>query len=286
MTQLEKVNIQIAKLKNLPPLPEVSMKIMTAVNNSDISVDELVDVISLSPVLTARLLGLANSSYFGRSTPVDNLRTAIIQVLGLNLVKSLALSLVLNVELDTSQCKLFDTSYFWSHSLITAIVAQKLAAHFDDELLTPNTVYTSGLLLNIGLIAAVYILPEEINKIFASTEHTEGSVSKAMVLSLGFSQYELGEILLNRWKLPGIYPKVLREFRKSEFTGKEQVLVKLLELSHLIGLYIVTDTHEDFPSILELHSELPLTDKSLKLVIDDIVANKDSIKDLALLVGA
>ena len=95
------------------------------------------------------------------------MKIAIIQVLGLNLVKSLALSIVLNVELKTTQCKNFDSNYFWGHALITAIMANKFALKLRNELIAPNIAYTSGLLLNIGLLVSINIFPNELNKIFS-----------------------------------------------------------------------------------------------------------------------
>lgn len=120
------VQIQINKLKNLPALPEASVKILEAINDPEISIEKLANVLSLSPGLVARLLGLANSAYFGQTRPIKDLRTAIVQVLGLQLVKSLTVGIVLNVQIDTSQCKNFDSKSFWLHSLLTAMAAQKI----------------------------------------------------------------------------------------------------------------------------------------------------------------
>jgi HD-like signal output (HDOD) protein len=285
MVSADKIGLEIAKIKNLPPLPETSVRIIAAVNDPDISINELVDIIFLSPSLMARLLGLANSSYFGRAGQIKDLRTAIIQVLGLNLVKSLALSIALNVELDTSKCKLFDTKYFWSHALITALLAEKLAKHLDNELMTANIVYTSGLLLNIGLLAAVYILPGEMNNIFANSERTEGDISKKMLESFGRTQYDLAGILLERWKLPEVYQTTIKEFRQPDFKGKEKILAELLELTHSIGRYIVTDNDEEMPDFSRLSNKLCLSQELVGNIIAEVVENKENIDELALVIS-
>ena len=285
MDLAEKINLEIAKIKNLPPLPEASIRIITAVNEPDISVNELVDIISLSPALLARLLGLANSSYFGRAGQIKDLRTAIIQVLGLNLVKSLALSIALNVELDTSKCKLFDAKYFWTHALITSLIAQKLAVNIDNELMVPNIVYTSGLLLNVGLLAAVYVSPVEMNNIFVNSERTEGDISEKMLEHFGRTQYDLAGILLKRWKLPEVYQKTIREFRQPDFKGKEKILAELLELTHSIGRYIVTDNDEEMPGFSRLSNKLCLSQELVGNIIAEVVENKENIDELALVIS-
>lgn len=285
MGSVEKIGLEIAKIKNLPPLPEASIKIISAVNDPDISVNELVEVISLSPSLMARLLGLSNSSYFGQAGRIKDLRVAIIQVLGLNLVKSLSLSIALNVELDTSKCKLFDANYFWSHALITALVAQKLATRFDNELMTPSVVYTSGLLLNIGLLAAVYIFPVEMNGIFANSARTEGAVSRQMLESFGQTQYDLGGILLERWKLPEVYQNTIKEFRQPDFEGKEKILAELLELTHWIGHYVVADNEEEIPDFSRLLNKLSLNQELVENIVAEVKENKESIDELAVMIS-
>jgi HD-like signal output (HDOD) protein len=285
MKQNNNINQEIAKIKNLPPLPEESVRILTAINNPDISIDELVNVISASPVLVARLLGLANSAYFGCTGKITDLRRAIIQVLGLNLVKSLALSIVINLELDTSKCPLFDTQYFWSHALATAFIAQNLATQLRDEQLEQGIVYTSALLLNVGLLASVQSFPDKVNEALSHSDRLEGSVSKQMKEIVGETQYTIGEMLLKRWQLPEVYRIVLKEFRNENFVGKERKMIELLELSHWLGAYILSDKEDEMPELSDMMQALALSKQNLEKVIEDIANNKDNINELAIVIG-
>ena len=285
MSQVIDISVEIAKIKNLPTLPEESLRIINAINDPDISINKLVEIITLSPTLTARLLGLANSAYFSRTIAIKDLRIAIIQVLGLNLVKSLALSIALNIELDTSKCKLFDSGFFWSHALITANLAQKLSSHVDNELISSNTVYTSGLLLNIGLVAAVHIEPERVNDVLAKSDKTDGSVTTHMKEEFGLTQYDLAGVLLGRWKLPELYQTIIKEFKTPSFSGKERVIIDLLRLSHCIGYYVVTDKHEEMPGFSTYLDKLSISKKALDSSVLEIVKNKDNIKELATIIG-
>lgn len=282
---LNKIDLEISKIKNLPPLPEASVKIITAVNDPDITVEELVDVLSLSPVLVARLLGLANSAFFGCAGKINDLRIAIIQVLGLNLVKSLVLSIVLNVELNTSKCKNFDPEFFWSHALVTALLAQKLSNDLQGELMQANIIYTSGLLLNVGLLASIVIFPSELNNVFSSTDRVEGSVFDELKSVVGKTQYEIGGVLLERWQLPLVYQNIVKHFRQSEFQGEERHVINLLELSHWAAAYIVADRLDELPDFLDTLPQLSISQSTFIQVVDDIYKNKDNIKELALVIS-
>lgn len=285
MEQYKNIDLEISKIKNLPPLPEASIRIISAVNDSDISVEELVDVLTLSPVLVARLLGMANSSYFGRAGQIDDLKIAIIQVLGLNLVKSLALSIVLNVELKTTQCKNFDSNYFWTHALITAFIANKFALKLKNEAISPNIAYTSGLLLNIGLLVSISIFPDELNKIFSKVDPIEGSVLNEMQHLLGENQYQMGSVLLERWKLPVVYQEVLKQYRQKEYQEDENQLVLLLELSHWVAVYIIKDKVDALPDFSDLLDKLSLSKKFFSAVVKDIEQTKDNVFELATVIS-
>ena len=285
MNQYKNVDLEISKIKNLPPLPEESIRIISAVNDSDISVEELVEVLSLSPVLVARLLGMANSSYFGRSGQIDDLKIAIIQVLGLNLVKSLALSIVLNVELKTTQCKNFDSNYFWGHALITAIMANKFALKLRNELIAPNIAYTSGLLLNIGLLVSINIFPNELNKIFSKVDPIEGSVLNEMQYLIGKNQYQMGQLLLERWKLPLVYQEMLKQYRQKEYEDDKSQLVLLLELSHWVAVYIIMGKIDEMPDFSDLLNKLSLSKKVFSAVVNDVEQTKDSVFELATVIS-
>jgi HD-like signal output (HDOD) protein len=274
----------ITRIKNLPPLPEGSMRIINAVNDPDIGIDELVAVISLSPSLVARLLGLANSSYFGRTTPIIDLRVAIIQVLGFNLVKSLALSIAMNVEFDFTQCPDFNAVHFWRFGLTRALLAQKLASRNQDESLAASIVYTSALLMDIGVQAAVYVLPEQINGFFAECQLKGVCINQKMLDKYGISFYQLGYLLLVRWQLPEIYALALKYLSQPTDQEDRPVLVSLLRLSQQITQDLFTEeiAFEQYQQELDFFG---WTGDSFESVIREMEERKDEIQELATIIN-
>ena len=276
------VQLQINRLKSLPALPEASVKILEAINDPDISIEKLSEVLALSPGLVARLLGLANSAYFGQSRQIKDLRTAIIQVLGLQLVKSLTVGIVLNVQIDTSECKSFDTESFWMHSLLTAMGAQKLFAESRFDTATVSTIYTSGLLLHIGLLAIVYLFPKDMDEVLASKQKDYLELSKAITGYFGISHYQLGYMLLSKWQLPDVYQMVLRHFEDIELTWDESEQLRLLHASQQIcGLLLDEKIEEPEEKLLQIaeHSLLPIDD--LTNVFYELSGKKEDIQKLA-----
>ena len=282
MEPKDKIDLQISKIKNLPELSAASMKIIDAVNDPDISIDDLATVLSVAPVLVGRLLGLANSAYFGCTVEITDLRVAIIRVLGLNLVRSLTIGVLLNLELDTRKCSQFDSERFWMNALLTATLSQQFSLLIRDEAVVPSTAYTAGLLLNIGLIVAIYLLPEESNLILINAEENSSSIATEMTCLLGKNQYELGGLLLKHWHLPAVYQTVLKEFENSAYTGSEKKMIALMQICFVLAKKILSDQIDELPPLLEQLESFGLSASEVQPIIDKMFAKKDNIHLAAL----
>lgn len=282
----QKIQMQVGTLKNLPVLPEASLRILEAINTPDVSIDHLAAVLSLSPGLVARLLGLANSAYFARGKDVGDVRTAIFQVLGLDLVKALSLAIIFNIQFDTGKCREFDSEQFWMRSLVTAVAAQKLSVDAGQlRALAPSAVYASGLLLDIGVMVMAYLIPDDLNDILLACKKSQQTVSEEIARQLGQSHFQLGYLLLYKWQLPALYQTVLRHFDDDQFSGPEQSLLTLLRICRRLSACLAAgktiDTLDFEPACRQL--ELPMA--SLNELIGQLSENKEAIQKLASIMG-
>src|SRR5690606_30817792 len=105
--------MRLRQLQSLAPLPVVAQKLLQDLEREDLSLAQLAGVIEMDPALTARLMGLSNSAYFAGSTPATSVVDAVGRVLGLDLVKNLALGVVLGGAFDTGRCSAFHAEEFW-----------------------------------------------------------------------------------------------------------------------------------------------------------------------------
>ena len=277
--------LQINKLKNLPALPEASSRILDAINDAEIPIEKLAEVLSLSPGVVARLLGLANSAYFGQSRSISNLPTAIFEVLGLDLVKTLTLGIVLNVQFDTSKCQGFDTKYFWMRSLLTALAAQKLANNQKQLELSASTAYTSGLLLNIGVLILGYLSPQELSEIIQRSLQNQSFVSEEIRQHLGISHFHLGSYLLQKWQLSPMFPLILNHFEDPDFSGPEKPFINLLNFSQQLSYRLLHKDEVDLVEIESLGKNLALSTTNLPRIVDQLLEKRESIENLAAALG-
>jgi HD-like signal output (HDOD) protein len=274
-------NTQIAKLKSIPPLSKTGNLIVAAVNDPEISIEDLVNILITSPVLVGRLLGLANSAYFGRAGQIDDLRIAIIQVLGLNLVKSLALSIVLDAQLDTRNCKNFNSDRFWTNALLTAILAQNLSLVTHGKKYDYSLPYTAGLLQNIGLMAAIYLVPKEMDTLFVNSDESDLPLSDHMQQQFGVDQFYLGFLLLERWKLPEAYQLLLKQYNNNNYQGEHLALIKMIKFCSNIASHVYYGKEVDKLILSDQLEELQISETQLKQVLDDILEKLEELKELA-----
>jgi putative nucleotidyltransferase with HDIG domain len=197
MTERNKI---LAAVKSVPSLPSVVIKLRTYLNDPDVSFDELAKVIQVDPGLTANILQLANSAYFGWSKTIKTVKEAITR-LGTNRVFQMVLCMSV-APLVRKPIRGYDTNAegLWEHSIAVAICAEQLAAAVG--LQDMDEAFTAGLLHDMGKVVMgtfVEVDDEPIKEIM----FTDGlSFNEAEQMVLGIDHAEVAGELLRSWNLP------------------------------------------------------------------------------------
>ena len=229
MSGYKDIRSDIYNLNDLPLLAESSGALLDSINDAEISLNKLCDILETEPSLTARLLKLANSAYFGYRGTVDSIKQAVIQVLGLNLTKSLAIGILISDVLDTRGCPAFSGQKYWFSALTTGILAKQFC--IASPLLTeidPSLGYTAGLLHNIGLLALVHRFPDLMAKVFQKSAKSGRGISEILQEAYSLDQYQAGGWLAGRWQFPNAIRVAVKEHRNPHYTGPFQILATLI----------------------------------------------------------
>ncbi len=200
----KKLKIIADKIHNLPTPPIVFTQIIKVINNPNSSAYEIGAIIAEDPALTTKVLKLINSSYYGMSSMITNVKQAIL-ILGLDVIKTLVIST--SVFGSFSKNSALDKEYlenFWRHSLLVAFMA-KIVARFVKRgfLYESEFAFSGGLLHDVGKLIVISHLPEEYSKIKTISEK-EPSLSEIDIESsvLQFNHSDLGSYMAARWNLP------------------------------------------------------------------------------------
>lgn len=193
----------ISKVKNLPPVSQAALKLVSLLEQASISNEEVVRAIKCDSVLTAKLLRACNSPYFGLAEPVASVDQAVF-ILGHQQILHIVLTLAFgSTMIVTAPAYAAEANALWQHSLVTATAAEIVAAEAYDLKIEGPIAFTVGLLHDIGKLAMSQALtPEQQAQIRERIVTEKISRTTAEKLILGTDHGEVGACLLKSWRLP------------------------------------------------------------------------------------
>lgn len=195
-------NLIADKIDQLPTLPGVALKLLQSVQKANPNLTEIGNILSSDAALSAKVLRLVNSSFFGLRSSITNVDHAI-RMLGLSTVKNLALSFSLTTGFNKTKAKAINYNRFWKDSLFGAIAAKMLAEKLERSF--SEDAFFLGLLQNIGSLTLACCLPEQYSVTLCEAEKNGGNYLQAESQVLGFNHMEIGEYLAKSWGLPEIF---------------------------------------------------------------------------------
>ncbi len=185
---------------SLPALPSIVAKLLELIDNPNTSASGLARLISSDQALTARILKLANSSYYAFANQIKTVQLAI-SLLGFNTITNLAIGLTLTKRFNTEyRDDDFDRMRFWEHCLSVAVVGKRFSEEM--KLGIPTEIFTIGILHDIGkLVIHEYLHPRYL-EIEKRTRDNGVTSRTAEIEVIGVDHTQIGTWLCQSWKLP------------------------------------------------------------------------------------
>ena len=173
--------------------PVVFNKLQEALNDPDLSFKDFDAIISADPSLTARLLKVANSSFYALDTKVETISHAL-GVVGVKPLVEMALSTVVVQKLKGISSELFNIQSFWKHNVACGLASRAIAQSLGAGNL--EAFYTAGMLHDIGSLIIHQGNPKKAKEILIRCQ-TEGiPQSQAEEEIFGFSHARVGALIL------------------------------------------------------------------------------------------
>lgn len=185
--------------KTIMSLPAVYNEIVRVVNDPRSSATDVANIISGDTGLTARLLRLVNSAFYGFPGKVDTVTRAITLV-GLSQLCELALATSVMGVSSKGAGSHIDLPAFWKHSLCCGVVTRLLAEHKHET--NPERYFVTGLLHDIGRLVILTQLPDLALEAIRAAQTTRQPLSAMEDAHIGFTHADVGRALLENWNLP------------------------------------------------------------------------------------
>jgi len=191
------LDILVNEIAELRALPAVAARVIQIAGGEQFSAHELAQAVASDQALTAKLLRLANSAYYGYPRKITTVRDAVV-LLGFRAVRSAALaSCVIDALPDKAANT--DPQRFWRFSVTVGMLAEVLShahrRHMDEA-------FTAGVLHNIGRLALDQHRPRELMAVTTLAARKKTTIAEAERAVLGFTDAELGGALAMHWNLP------------------------------------------------------------------------------------
>jgi putative nucleotidyltransferase with HDIG domain len=208
---LQQFRAEVIARKNLPTIPPVLAGIVALIDSDTAGARRLVELIERDQSLTAKLLRLANSAFFGQSRRVSTVPRAIL-LLGFSTVRNLALGVKVWEALggDVTRKRLEE---LWAHAIAVAVCAKAMAGRL--RACDPDEAFTAGLLHDVGrLVIAVRFRDMYWDAVGGASE--ADAVEERERETFGVDHAEVGGWLLEAWALPPIIVEAVRQHHEAE----------------------------------------------------------------------
>jgi putative nucleotidyltransferase with HDIG domain len=199
----EKIGRLIGGINNLPTPPIVFSQIQKVLSNPNTSAYEIGSILQEDPAITAKVLKLTNSAYYGLSQTIESVKQAVV-IVGLEAIKNLVLSASMFQAFSSDQIDQEFQDYFWRHSLATAFGARLLARTLKSrQIFDAESGFSAGLLHDIGkMVISVYMVEQAGRIRNLKTKNPKRPDREIEEEVLGYNHTQIGALLAEHWKLP------------------------------------------------------------------------------------
>ncbi len=221
----------IGRVQDLPTLPRTVLKITELVNDPKSSAKDLAKVITDDQVLTARLLKLVNSSFYGFPQRISTVTGAIV-LLGFDAIRNLLLTTsVFGLFSTKGKEDRFGVERFWDHSLGCAVGAKAIGEYMRYDKI--EELFVSGLLHDIGKIVEMLFLSKDFDKVISIVEDENVLIVDAERRVLEFTHADVGELLTEKWNMSSKLVNIIANHHHPDSAGrfyKEAAVVHLADI--------------------------------------------------------
>ncbi|BBD08673.1 response regulator [Desulfovibrio ferrophilus] len=192
----------VSRVDRLPSVPAIFQELTAELGKPEPSLPILGEIVARDVSMCAKILQLVNSSFFGFARHIESPQQAV-TLLGVNVIKSLVLSVHLFAEFDAGKVPGFTLAYLWDHSRRVAALSRMVAEARGCSREDCDYAFIAGMLHDVGKLVLAENFVEEYNGCLEKVRSDGGIMWQSERNCLGVSHAEVGGYLMGLWGLPG-----------------------------------------------------------------------------------
>lgn len=237
----EKIQERVKTIIQLPALPTVALEVIQMVDNPKTSASKLGRLISSDQALTAKVLKIANSPFYGFPKKISTIEFAII-VIGFDALREIVISISLVNSLQKKSDTYFDAKRFWDHSIATGVIARRLARDLGYRI--SGEVFVAGILHDMGISILHRYFANEFRRIVETVRNSELSFLEAEKNILQVTHADVGGWLAARWNLPDHLTEAISLHHTPASSERNKELVDIIHCADVFAARIADNPVE------------------------------------------
>jgi diguanylate cyclase (GGDEF)-like protein len=191
---------QLKLCRTLPSIPAVVLEVLNLCQDESVTVPQVSKVLERDPALSAKVLKVANSPWYGVRSQVASVERAI-SLLGINATLSLALSFSFSRNIGRRNGQKIDPHIYWKRATIAAVAARIIGSPLVPRL-KRDELFLAGLLQDIGMLVLGEAMPTVYGPIIESSDGSHAKLTELEQMEFGADHAAVGSWLLDSWNLP------------------------------------------------------------------------------------
>ena len=222
---------------DLPTLPVVFQELFSRMQDPDAQVSELADVISKDPALTAKILKMVNSAFYGRPSQISTISRAVI-IMGFQAVRSAALAVSVFERFKSleSAAVEFSLDLFWRHSIGVSCVAKQLS-HVLGRC-QPEDAFVAGLLHDTGKLVMLQHFPEDVDDLTRAAGEQQLTWRACEEVLFPINHATIGRELFRAWDFPAGVIEAVACHHEPEAASRHAELAALVHLADYFSYHM------------------------------------------------
>jgi HD-like signal output (HDOD) protein/CheY-like chemotaxis protein len=199
--QNEKLKRLVGRMDRLPSLPSLYFEIIEKLKDPEAMLEDVGHIIARDIGMTAKILKLVNSAFFGLQQSISNLNEAI-SFLGLNTIKTLVLCINAFSQYEGVKLKGLTMELLWTHSLTVAAGAKRIAQMESEDNSLAEESFVAGMLHDTGQLILLANYSEQYQRVIDLARVEKLEMVRAEERVFGVNHAAVGGYLLGLWGLP------------------------------------------------------------------------------------
>ena len=218
----------VKQCSSLVSLPGVYLEVKKVIDDPDATMADLSAAISIDPGMTAMVLKLVNSAFYGMPRKVETVSRAV-GILGIQPLHDLVLAVSVTKTFGGLSQQVMNMNIFWANSFFSGLASRELARKC--FLIDSERMFVEGLLRDLGHLLLYQYLPEQAEEAMKKSAETGEPIYTAEQRIIGFDYTEVGKALVDSWELPKNLGEAIRHQHNPNGTPDYQFEAALLNIA-------------------------------------------------------